>query len=112
MILGKDAIFGITDLEYTELDVPEWGGTIRLQSLTGADANAIGAMSQKDVFTSDALVRLVIMSVVDAEGNKVFTDDNRDELNKRNAQVLIRIGQAALKLNGLSKEAIEDAAKN
>ena len=37
MLLNKEQIQSVSDLETQDVEVPEWGGTVRLKSLTGAE---------------------------------------------------------------------------
>ena len=39
MALSKDAILAAKDTDVHEVDVPEWGGSILLRSMTGAQRN-------------------------------------------------------------------------
>ncbi len=37
MYLTKDSILKSEDRKYQDIEIPEWGGTVRVQSLTGAE---------------------------------------------------------------------------
>ena len=39
-LLTKDQILAVADIEYRTVAVPEWGGEVRIRSMTGADRDA------------------------------------------------------------------------
>ena len=37
MALSKDQILGAVDFSFVEVEVPEWGGTVRIRGLSAAE---------------------------------------------------------------------------
>jgi hypothetical protein len=110
-ILAKD------DFTYEEIDVPEWGGTLRLRSLSGAQRTIITARAQKNRATGDGLYeQLIIMSAVDEDGKLIFDEKQHLEMMKsRNSAVTKRIGEKVLEISGFTPDAnsdTESAEKN
>jgi hypothetical protein len=87
-----------------EVYVPEWRKAVRLRQLTAAEGISIAEAPKHD-----GILTVVALSVVDANGNRLFKDIDR--LRGRSAAALARIQTAALKLNGFDTNAVS-AAKN
>jgi len=98
------------------VSVPELGGTIGIRRLSYADAvdladaakHADGSTAGQERF----MVDLVISCTCDAQGERLFGDDDADAVRRLPATALQRIADAALRVNGLHAEAIEDAEGN
>jgi hypothetical protein len=115
MLLDRNAILTADDLKTTDVEVPEWGGTVRVTSLTGTQRDAYGrSMIDKDGKpSSDGFAhKLLALAVVGEDGKPLFTLDDVEALGGRNAAALQRVYDAAAKLNGLAPDAVETAAKN
>jgi hypothetical protein len=57
-------------------------------------------------------VRLLLMTLCDKDGRAFFTADDAEVLGSKSAAVLDRLFQVALRINGLTEEAIEDEEGN
>lgn len=99
-------IFAADDAATIEVDVPEWGGSVRLRKMTAADSIAYGASP-----AGEALLKLIELCAIDSEGNRLFTGDDVERLKTRAWDVCVRLHAAAAKLNGIGPGA-EAAAKN
>jgi hypothetical protein len=119
MILDKAAILAADDLETVEVPVPEWGGTVRVRMMTGADRDAFEL--SMIVFNDDGSrkpnwgsyrARLVAFTLVDDQGNRMFAEDEIAHVAGKSAAVISRIFEAAEKLNGLGESAVGKAEKN
>jgi hypothetical protein len=115
MALNKFAILGSQDRPSKSVDVPEWGGTVNIATMSGAERDAF----ESDVCGGDGKVRtqnirakLLVRCIVDDAGGRVFTDADADELGTKSAAALDRLFDVARKLNGLSKQDVEELAKN
>lgn len=118
MLLSRDDILGAQDRKTEDVQVPEWGGTVRVRSLSGAERDAYeagivqvrGDGSRK--FTlSNARARLVSLSVCGEDGERVFTDADIAKLGEKSAAALERVFDVALHLSGLSEGDIEEMAE-
>lgn len=116
--LDRSAILAAQDLPITPLDVPEWGGTVHVRTMTGAERDAfelsVTKSKQKDgTFDIRGLkARLVALTLCDDEGSRLFGDDALDALNGKSAKVIDRLFEEAQRLNGLGKEAVEELVGN
>lgn len=115
--LTKEQILSANDRPREEVDVPEWGGKVILQAISGTDRDnfeqAIANPSGKGV-KDGALIRarLVALSVVDEKGQKIFEPRDMVELGKKSAAVLDRLYDVASRISGISKASQDDLAKN
>lgn len=117
--LSKEQILA-TDLATEEVDVPEWGGKVLVQELTGTDANAyqMSLLTIKDgkvtgMNLDGAQVLLVAMSVVDPTTRKrLFSNGDAEALGRKSAKALHRVTAVAQRLSGVSDEAIKEAVGN
>ena len=115
MALSREQILEAPDAVFEVVEVPEWGGTVRVRSLTGYERdqyeqsitvqNAPGKVSMNLL---NARAKLVALTVVSDEGDREFSDEDALELGKKNAQVLNRIWEVATRLAGLSEADVKE----
>lgn len=112
--LSADQINEVEDRKHVDVEVPEWGGTVRLMELTGDDADRFSthsARNQGDVTGIRAL--LVGLCLVREDGKRMFSDDAIErKLGKKSGAVLGRLFQEAAQLNGLSPAAQAELDEN
>ena len=107
MPLSKKQILEAKDIKTKEYDVPEWGGAIYLRVISGADRDVFEqAFSDKKM--EAFRTRFLVMTICDDDGEKLFTADEMDALNKKSSVVLNRIFDAAWELNAFTSKAVED----
>lgn len=116
-MLNRDAILQAQDLAYEDVEVPEWGGTVRIGSMTGAQRDAweqsLVPQSRGDsVDISNIRARLVAVCAVDEKGVRLFTDADAVALGKKSAAALERCAKVAQRLNRLSNDDVEQARGN
>lgn len=102
------------DVELPDLDAVY---TLREMSGTERDKFEAGTFSEVDgkriVNTLYLRARLVSLCLVDDTGTRLYADDETHQLSDDvPASVLLKLFEAAQKLNGLAADAIEDATKN
>lgn len=113
-ILNRDAILGADDMETIEVEVPEWGGSVRLRTLTGGERDKFESdmIDQRGKSNKMNLVnlraRLVALCAVDETGKRMFGDSEITKLGAKRASVLDKLFTAAQKLNGMTQEDVEE----
>lgn len=118
-LLSKDQIFTRNDMKTADVDVPEWGGTVRVKALTGIERDAFESAllsSNKNgsvrVDMRNARARLVAFAVVDETGERVFSDDDMVMLGTKSASALDRIYDVAAALAGIGDGDIDELLGN
>ena len=107
-------ILGAQDIIEELLEVPEWKGTVRVRGLTGRERDAYEAslLDQRGRNTKANLInartKLVVLSVRNADGSRMFTESQISELSAKSASPLDRIWKKARDLSGMSDEDVEE----
>jgi len=114
----RDSILAAKDLNPVKVDVPEWNCTLYLRMLTGTERDAFEALfvdirtgRQRSV-PDNVRSRLLVQVVSDAQGNRLFVDNEILALGAKSAAVLDRLFTIACAMNGLSERDVEDLEKN
>ena len=79
LITNCEEILNRDDFTFEELEVPEWGGTIRIRSLSGNERTKITNMVQKRKDGDGMFEQVVIFAAVDENGKRIFRDHRRSE---------------------------------
>lgn len=114
-LLSKKDILEAKDNNYVDIEVPEWGGTVRIASMSGRardqfEASIVGKNGGMN--TTNIRAKLVAASIVDEKGELLFSDAEVIKLGNKSAKALDRIFDAAQKLNAIGDKDIEELAKN
>ena len=118
MLLSKDQILGADDRSYRDVDVPEWGGNVRIGTMTAAERDAFEAsmLPEKGKKQSDKMAnfraRFVARCVVDEEGKPLFDQADIVELGRKSANVLSRLFDECRELNGMTQEDVSELEGN
>lgn len=117
-LLGREAIFAVSDLQTEDVSVPEWGGTVRVKGLTGSERDAFeescvsGKGKNVSFKMTNIRAKLVAKTVVDEEGNLIFKEADVEALGKKSGAALDRVFSVAQRISGITKEDIEELEKN
>lgn len=120
MSLTKAAILACQDTKIEKVHVEAWGGDVYVRSLTGTErdkfesSNVIKDRKSQtyDVRIENLRARLVVLSVCDEGGNRLFTDADAITLGAKNAAVIAQLYDVAARLSGISKDDIAEIVKN
>lgn len=115
LLLDKAAILGAPDIRTEDVHVPEWGGAVRLKTMTGTERNAWGAsLAGPDGAPNMRLylAALIVACAVGEDGAPLFTRDDIPVLADKSGAALARLQVAAERLNGLGASGVEAAAGN
>jgi hypothetical protein len=113
-MLTRDSILEAQDLKTVDVDVPEWGGTVRLRAMMAADRHGAYAVAVADGKFDNAafLAYIVERTAVNEDGGRLFQDGDAKVLVMKSSGAMQRLEEAATKLNALAKSAVDDAEKN
>ena len=114
-LLNREAILKANDLPTRDVSVPEWGGTVRVRSLTAADREQIETAFVDANEAGEALngrARYAAAAIIGDDGAALFTVDDVNALAMKSAAALDRVHKAVADLNRLGEDGVEAAAKN
>lgn len=118
-ILSKAEILAASDLATEVVEVPEWGGSVIVRTMTGAQRDAYEATlmtrtetGKLEVNTDNMRAKLLVVTLVDEAGNALFSATDLDAFAAKSSGVIERLVIVAQRLNGLNRGAVEEAAKN
>ena len=112
--LTKDDIFKADDLPTKDMDIPEWGGTLTIRTLTGAERDEWESafVNQDKIDIRGLKSRLVQLTTMNGDGQQMFTKADLQKINSKSASVIDRIFQVSQRLSGLTKEDAEEMVEN
>ena len=109
-MLSAQEILDAEDIVETVVYVPEWKGSVRLRSMTAAEAEAF-VREVEVAKDKHGAARVLAWSAVDDEGNKLFTAEDIEKLRAKSFGAIVRLQKEALRINGMEDEAAK-IAKN
>lgn len=111
--LTAESILMAEDFVFSDIECPEWGGTVRVRSLSGGQRSII-TQRVKDGNTEDLEELLCVMGTVDEDGVRIFTNKDIETLKRKSNAPISRIAKEIMKISGVTDEngAVEDAKKN
>ena len=96
----RDQILKAVDQTNTAFEVEEWGTTIYLKTMNVKDRLEFKKYTEENDTPSSAY--FIAMLTVDENGNQVFTEDDIEALEQKNAVLMDKIVMKALEVNGLT----------
>jgi hypothetical protein len=115
MALSRDAILAADDIKTEEVFVLEWGDSVFIKGMTGAErdafeaANRDGSGGQK---LANIRARFLVRCIVNENGTRIFTDQDAAALGKKSSAAIDRLWDVATDLNGSSDKAAEETEGN
>lgn len=113
-LLSKDAILDADDRKYETVAVPEWGGKVRLRSLSGSERDEYETSlvqqvgGKQAVNARNARAKLIALSAVDGAGQPLFSKADVLKLGSKNSAALQRLFDAACRLSGFTDEDVKE----
>lgn len=112
-LLSRDAILTVPDITYDVVACPEWGGDVRVKSLSGHERDAFETtLDDADGTRRDVRAKMAIAGCVDADGAPLFTAPDVEALSAKNAAPLDRIFDRVRELSGMTPKAVAVLEKN
>lgn len=109
----RDKILQATDIASEMVEIPEWGVTVEVRGMSGADRARIfeAVADGGEVKASMLYAETVIATAYDPEtGAHVFEESDVTALMQKSAQAIDRLAKVGLRLSGMEGEASTDAA--
>jgi hypothetical protein len=115
-LLSRDQIAGIQDLKSEVVPIPEWSGDVTVMEFNGATRAELDKRfkeaKDKDEKNLPLLCWMVVVSVVDGQGQRMFKPEDVEMLVGKNMKPILRIVKVVKRLNALDDLSVEDEAKN
>jgi hypothetical protein len=116
--LTRQQILEADDTKYETVECPEWGGDVRLRSISGSKRDQYEQSlveqrgNSRQMNLRNARAKLIILCAVDEDGRPLFTSEDLRQLGSKNAAPLDRLFDAARKLTGMSDNDVEKLTEN
>jgi hypothetical protein len=117
-LLSRESILEANDTEYEIVDVPEWGGEVRLRSIRGTQRDEFEASlvmtngTDRKVNLRNMRTKLIVLCAVDEAGTRLFTNEHVAALGRKNAKPLDRLFDACQRLAGIGEKDVERLTEN
>lgn len=114
-LLTRQQILNAPDRKHLEVEVPEWGGAVRIAEMTGdlRDSYETEMMRARDEGrTVNVRSAYVYRSIVDENNALLFSPDDVEELGRKSCIALDRVFTEAVKLNRQTKAEADEAPKD
>lgn len=113
-LLSKSAILAASDLKHEDVTVSQWGGVVRVRTMTGTERDEFRAAiaSEDGIPVGQFSAALLAATIIDEKGDRLFSIDDMAALQAKSAASLDAPAAVSMRLNGLGGNAVEDAVKN
>lgn len=112
----RDLIMSAKDTHTETVEIPEWGVTVEIRSMSGASRAALmqeAVNSGGQIDMGRVYPDLIIQTCFDPEtGEPVFEAGDRDLIMSKNGALLDRLAEVATRLSGFNEQAVDDAGKD
>jgi hypothetical protein len=105
-----DDILAFDDRKIEAVVVPEWNTTVYLRVMDGIEREQFED-GEDDRKGNKLRAALLVRTICDADGKRVFADSQVDALARKSSTALRRLFQRALELNSVGDE-VEKTRKN
>lgn len=114
MFLDRAAIIGAQDLKTIDIEVPEWGGTVRLRMLTASERFAVNDAANASGEFDPSVFQTVLIerTAVNEDGSPLFDKGDSAALGAKCSSAIATVFAAAAELNGLGPKSTDAAEKN
>lgn len=113
--LTRDQILAADDLITEIVNVPEWGGSVTVRTITGTERDKLEASivtKSGEQNMENLRAKLIVLSVVDEEGKQLFTMADLVALGDKSAATLSCVFRVAMRLSGFTKKDVEELTEN
>jgi len=114
-LLDKQAILDAHDIVIEEVEVLEWGGAVRVRTLSGKARDEFEQSLRTgggDLNMANVRAKMATLTIVDANGDLIFTFAEAQKLGERSARALDRVFMVAQRLAGFSKQDLAELTEN
>lgn len=114
-LLTKKQVLEADDIKFEIIDVPEWGGQVKVKTMSGParemfEKSILGKDGKHDL--DNLRAKFAAACIVDENDNLLFSAKDLEALGNKSFLALDRIFEAGQRLNILTKQDLADKAKN
>lgn len=109
MALSRESILNASPGAIVTVAVPEWGGSVCLRPLSGAEVAAI--YGKRDASSQQIVQELVVQSICDESGTRLFEPADAAALFDKSQASLRPLVDMVLEINRMTKESAAAARK-
>lgn len=110
--MNKQDILNLVDWKIAKVMVEEWNQEISLRTWSAGDRIKFLQYHETNKDREFYMATIAALSICDDAGKRIFDDKDIPALSEKSGNALQTVVEAALKLNGLYKEATDDAKKD
>jgi hypothetical protein len=115
-ILTADEIWAAKDIEERTVDIPQWGGSVRIRTFSKEQADVMRkrATSQDRITKQDVVDNEMLEALLFVEGviEPHFSLDDYEKIQKKSAVAVSLVLRAIMDASGLSQLAVTEATKS
>ncbi len=115
-MLSRDQILAVQDVKTQDVDVQEWGGSVRVRVMSGSERDKFEReqyeMHKIGKLGDNMRARLLARCLVDEENKPLFTADDVAALGEKSSSALERVARIARRLNKIDDDAVDTEVKN
>ena len=119
--LTRDQILNADDMAYEDVEVPEWGGTVRVKTMSAAEKDAFeGSLTEiRQVGNSivqrpnlhNVRAKLLARCMVDEVGALLFSENDILDLGRKSAAAMDRVLAVAKRRNAMSEQDLKELSE-
>ena len=111
-LLGRDAITSANDRREEVVEVPEWGGSVRVLTIVGQDRvtfeRACRNHAKGELTSTELAARASALGIVDQDGRRIFADGEESILVAKNPAVLSRVLDAVFRVSHVGQAEVDE----
>lgn len=107
----RESILTADDLPREAVEVPEWGLTVWVRTISASQRDAFEGALAKDQYL-DVRARLAAYALCDEDGSPLFTEADIKALGMKSSAAISRIADVAMRLNAVTPKDLDAIEKN
>lgn len=112
MSLNKEQIFACQDVVTESVSMPEWGGDVKIKTMSIGDQIEFERLNKKSKDSSNIVCNTLLFCCIDDNGDRLFTEADLKVLEKKSFRAIEKLFRACLDLNAIRSDSLEKEAKN
>ena len=111
-MLNREDILNVVDLDVKTVEVKEWNGSVNVRGLTARERDSFEASIGASANLDNLRARLVVLTLVDEDGKRLFKDADAKALGEKNAEVVNKLFDVARQMSGMTDADVNELEGN